>query len=125
MASNPYNSVSIGAGFNQNPPPDDGSVSAANLLRWQFHLDKIGDPLNAFAAAIDAATLAAFGALILTDQPEEETLFVAIEEMIAGAAAGGIVSNATRANSAGSADTADTLTDGTEQVVVMMEELTF
>jgi len=125
MASNPYNSVSIGAGYNQSPPPDDGTVSAANLLTWQKHLDKIGDPLNTFAAAIDAAVLAAFGALIMTDQPEEETLFVAIEEMIVGAMAGTAVANAIRANTAGSADTALTLTDGTEQVVVMMEELMF
>lgn len=62
-----YAAVSV-SGYNSSPPPDDGSVSAANRVDWSKVKTKIGDPLNVFAAAVDAAILEAFdyGATAIT-----------------------------------------------------------
>lgn len=40
-----YTSVSV-SNYNASPPTDDGSETAANQLDWDFHIDKIGDPLK-------------------------------------------------------------------------------
>lgn len=55
-----YTQPSI-SGYNSNPPEDDGSEVSTNEVKWQTHLDKIGDPLNTYAAAIDSAVNTAFG----------------------------------------------------------------
>src|SRR5262245_36819466 len=60
---NPYTSTTV-SGYNSNPPPDDGSVSAANRGKWSDVKTKIGDPLNNFAAAINTALVSAFGKII-------------------------------------------------------------
>lgn len=77
--SNPYSSQSI-AGFNDGPPPDDGSRNAGNALTWQRHLDELANPLNSFAAAINTEILGAFGAMAMTTDPGEETVVIAMQE---------------------------------------------
>jgi hypothetical protein len=59
----PYSSVSV-SGYNSNPPADDGSSVASNQVKWSTVKTKLGDPLNTFAAAADAAIIAAFGKVI-------------------------------------------------------------
>lgn len=61
--SNPYTSQSI-SGYNSNPPPDDGTESAANTVKWATHKDKLGDPLKTLAEAINTEALAAFGKIL-------------------------------------------------------------
>jgi len=58
--SNPYTQPSL-SGYNANPPADDGSEVATNALDWDFHIDKIGDPIKTFAQAIDTNVNTAFG----------------------------------------------------------------
>lgn len=48
-------------GYNANPPPDDGTTIATNLVTWAGIKTKIGDPLNTFAAGVDSNLTAAFG----------------------------------------------------------------
>ena len=117
MASNPYTSQSI-SGFNSSPPPDDGSQSSANQVEWQKHIDKIGNPLKTLAEAIDAAVLSAFGQLLLTDDPAEETVLVAAEEFSAAALSAVV----RRAIDATNANQAADLSAFSENVVVGMEE---
>ena len=66
--SNPYSQPSI-SGYNSSPPADDGTQVASNQLTWAKHKTKLADPIKTYAAAIDAAALAAhglaFGAAIL------------------------------------------------------------
>ncbi len=66
--SNPFNSPSL-TGYNASPPADDGTQAASNQVEWDKHINKIGDPLKTYAAAISAAALAAhglaFGAAVL------------------------------------------------------------
>lgn len=79
MAENPYTSQTV-VGYNDSPPPDDGSRTAANALTWDKHITKIGDPLNAHSAAIDSETQSAFGELVMTTDPGEETVVIAMQE---------------------------------------------
>jgi hypothetical protein len=74
--ANPYNQQSI-AGYNFQPPPDDGTPSESNRLEWQKHLDKIGGPLKTLAEAIDQAVFDAFASLTITDD-------IAVEDAIIG-----------------------------------------
>lgn len=53
-----YATVTLSA-FNANPPPDDGSVSASNLVTWAGIKTKLADPIKTQAAAIDTALVAA------------------------------------------------------------------
>ena len=115
MADNPYTSQSI-AGYNSSPPPDDGSKTAANKLEWQKHIDKIGDPVKTLAEAIDTNVLAAFDALILTDEPGEETIVVAMNEFARPQ------ETPRRALNANLAVLAVNLVGPTENMVIMMEE---
>ena len=48
-------------GYNANPPPDDGTTVPTNLITWAGIKQKIGDPLDTFASAIDSNLTAAFG----------------------------------------------------------------
>lgn len=64
--SNPYTSVSVN-NYNANPPPDDGSGAAANLLTWQFHLDKIGGPLKTALESVNTNITAAFAKVPFID----------------------------------------------------------
>ena len=60
--SNPYIPPSI-VGYNASPPPNDGTTTTANQLDWDFHKDKLADPIKTFAEGVDSAVLAAFGLL--------------------------------------------------------------
>lgn len=53
------------AGYNANPPPDDGSEVAANEVRWSTHKTKIGDPLKNYADAINQGVEDAFASQFL------------------------------------------------------------
>lgn len=58
--ANPYSSVSI-SGYNSSPPPDDGSNTAANEIKWATHKNKIGDPLKTAIESINSNVSSAFG----------------------------------------------------------------
>jgi hypothetical protein len=58
MAS-PYTSQAP-VNYNANPPADDGSQVVANQVKWATIKTKLGDPLNTFASAVNAALVAAF-----------------------------------------------------------------
>jgi microcystin-dependent protein len=45
------------SGYNASPPPDDGSTSASNKVTWAVIKTKLGDALNNWATAINAALL--------------------------------------------------------------------
>ena len=77
MSSNPYTSVTI-AGFNSSPPTDDGAQTSANQLEWQKHVDKLGTPNKNLGEGINTKVLAAFGALVMTDDPGQETVVIAM-----------------------------------------------
>jgi len=53
-----YSNVAI-SGWNQNPPPDDGTQVSSNQLQWSKHLAKIGNPLKTMAEAINSALVTA------------------------------------------------------------------
>ena len=43
------------SGYNSAPPADDGSVTAANKVKWATIKTQLSDPLNSFDAAINTA----------------------------------------------------------------------
>lgn len=49
-------------------------------MEWAKHTDKIGDPLKTAIESINTNVNAAFGSLIVTDDPAEDTLMIAAEE---------------------------------------------
>lgn len=55
-----YDSQTL-TGYDETPPSDDGVQEAQNLLKWETHTDKIGDPLKDFSEAINAELVATFG----------------------------------------------------------------
>lgn len=73
MSNNVYTSVSI-SGFNSSPPSDDGAEVATNQLSWSFHVDKLGTPNKNLGEGINTNTLSAIGALVMTDDPGQETV---------------------------------------------------
>lgn len=77
-AENPYTSVSI-SGYNSSPPPDDGSQSSDNQLAWSKHKSKLGDPIKTLSESINSNVNSAFGSLIMTTDPGEEPVIVAMQ----------------------------------------------
>ncbi|HDZ38617.1 MAG TPA: hypothetical protein ENH62_10080 [Marinobacter sp.] len=77
MSNNPYTSVSI-SGFNSSPPSDDGAEVATNQLEWAKHVDKLGTPNKNLGEGINTNVLSAFGALIMTDDPGQDTVVIAM-----------------------------------------------
>lgn len=59
----PYSSQTV-TNYNSNPPPDDGSQTEANRVKWATIKTKLSDPLNTFASAINTAISTAFGKII-------------------------------------------------------------
>jgi hypothetical protein len=53
-----YTTIAV-AGFNANPPADDGSQTEANKVTWAKIKTKLGDPLNTAIEAIDDALVEA------------------------------------------------------------------
>ena len=78
MADNPYTAVSI-SGYNASPPPDDGTRDSTNQLTWAFHTAKIGDPLKTGVEGVDTNVSAAFGDLVMTTDPGQETVVVMMQ----------------------------------------------
>lgn len=58
--SSPYTSTTV-SGYNTNPPPDDGTTGANNLITWAGVKTKLGDPLNTFASSVNSNLVTAFG----------------------------------------------------------------
>lgn len=54
-----YSTVSI-AGYNTNPPSDDGSAVEANRVKWSTIKSKLNDPVKTRTDDIDAALIASF-----------------------------------------------------------------
>ncbi len=79
MSNNPYTSVAI-AGFNSSPPSDDGAQTGSNQLEWQKHVDKLGTPTKDLGEGVNTNVLAAFDALVMTDDPAQETVIGAMSE---------------------------------------------
>jgi len=77
MSDNPYTSVSI-AGYNASPPSDAGEKTSSNQLEWAKHKEKLGDPLKTLAEAVNTNVLSAFGALVMTDDPGQENVIIAM-----------------------------------------------
>lgn len=55
-----YNKPSIGSGFNDNPPPDDGTEVTSNEVTWSKHLTKLANPLKAYIDAVNDAVQSRF-----------------------------------------------------------------
>ena len=77
--TNPYSAPAI-SGFNSNPPPDDGTFSAANRTQWSKHISKIGNPLKTLVEAAISASTSAFNKLVMTTDAAEENVIVTMEE---------------------------------------------
>lgn len=60
--SNPFVSTSV-VGYNANPPPDDGSTTAANEILWATIKTKLPDPLKTALESINTNVAAAISAL--------------------------------------------------------------
>ena len=57
--------------FNDNPPDDDGSISAANMVEWAKHIDEIGTPLKNYIDSVNSAAEVGFDNLLANkDYPE-------------------------------------------------------
>lgn len=61
--ANPYTEQAI-ANYNDNPPPNDGTQVAANLVDWDKIKDELGDPIKTLSENIDDAINSAFSTLI-------------------------------------------------------------
>ena len=59
--ANQYSNPSI-TGYNSNAPSDDAAETTTNQLKWEYHIDKIGDPIKNLAAAMGNAVDSAFDA---------------------------------------------------------------
>lgn len=79
MPANPYTAPTIGS-YNANPPPDDGSQVASNVISWAGIKTKLADVLRTYADAINTAVTAAFASLVLTTVPEEENIIIMMQE---------------------------------------------
>lgn len=73
MATNPYTTQAIGAAYNLNPPPDDGTQVTSNIISWNGNNGsagikvKLADPLVTYGQNINAQCLAAFAqAVVIT-----------------------------------------------------------
>ena len=80
-ANNPYTSTTI-SGFNSGAPSNDGAREAQNQLDWDKHIDKIGTPLKNGVESVDTNVSAAFGALIMTDDPAQEGVITAMAQFL-------------------------------------------
>jgi hypothetical protein len=89
---NPYTSVTV-TNYNPNPPPDDGSLVAGNLISWANEKQKLTDPLKDAIEDIDANVTAGFGKVIggagITSTAISYTILAADQgKLIKGTAAG-------------------------------------
>jgi len=59
----PFNDVTV-LNYNQNPPPDDGSATDANEVKWATHKNKLSDPLKTAIESLNTNTGAAVDKLV-------------------------------------------------------------
>lgn len=76
--SNPFTAPTL-SGYNATPPDDDGSQVSTNALKWSNHIDKIGDPLRAYALALSSATSAAFGLTLGQTYSQKSSNYTVLE----------------------------------------------
>lgn len=79
--ANPYDSTAV-SGFNASAPPDDGTRTSNNKVEWQKHVDKLAQPLKTAIEAIDTELSSAFGELIMTTDPGQETVVQAMRQFM-------------------------------------------
>jgi len=60
--SNPYDSVTV-SGYNNSPPPDDGSETEANRVKWETIKTKLPDPLKTAIETVNTNIADAFDAI--------------------------------------------------------------
>ena len=58
-----YTSQSAPSSYNQSPPADDGTQTAANQVFWATIKTKLGDPLKTFIENVNSAVSSAFSAI--------------------------------------------------------------
>lgn len=59
----PFSVTSV-SNYNVNPPPDDGSTSPSNQLKWSNHKTKLADPIKTAFDSSESGTLSAFQKMI-------------------------------------------------------------
>lgn len=59
----PYTSVTV-VNYNANPPPDDGTQTEANRVKWATGKTKLSDPLKTALETINSNITAAFGKVL-------------------------------------------------------------
>lgn len=59
----PYTSVTV-VNYNANPPPDDGTQTEANRVKWATGKTKLTDPLKTALETINSNITAAFGKVL-------------------------------------------------------------
>lgn len=71
MPTSPFTPPAL-SGYNSSPPVDDGTVEAANQVKWSTIKTKLTDPIRTLAAALEAggAVATAFGKTFNTDPGE-------------------------------------------------------
>lgn len=62
--ANPYDPPELPASYDLDPPTDNGANTANNEVKWEKHIEKIGDPLVEFNEDDVAETLSAFAKII-------------------------------------------------------------
>lgn len=88
--SNPYTPVEV-ENYNLNPPPDDGTITATNEIKWSSHKEKLSDPLKTAIEDIDANVTSALEALaggivsvndnyVVTESDQGKTIVVTVAE---------------------------------------------
>lgn len=65
-STSPFTAPAI-AGYNASPPPDDGSATEANRIKWSTIKTKLDDPVKTLAEAAVTACTAAFAKGINSD----------------------------------------------------------
>lgn len=117
----PYTSQSV-SGYNANPPSDDGAATEANRGKWATIKTKLGDPLNAYAAAQNSALVTAFGKIPggagITSTAINLTVQLSDQGKVVRASAGGIVITTPDATSVGSPFVFTVLNDATSDITV-------
>lgn len=58
--ANPFTRPTAVSGFNASPPSDDAQQTSSNQLTWQFHVDKLSQPLKTFIEEFETNANTAF-----------------------------------------------------------------